>query len=87
MGIIILAMLTSESIHEYKIIADIHKEFEILLSPGSLYPLLHCLEEDKLVESALDGGRIVYHITPAGKKNSEKHPTPTIFPFKKYQIL
>ena len=58
--------------HGYKIIATLHREFGILLSPGSLYPLLHCLEEDKLIESTLDKGKVIYHVTSAGKEKFGK---------------
>jgi len=40
LDIVILAILNGGSTHGYKIIEGIHKEFEILLSPGSLCPLL-----------------------------------------------
>jgi DNA-binding PadR family transcriptional regulator len=72
LDIIILAILNGGSTHGYKIIAAIHKEFGILLSPGSLYPLLHCLEDDKLIESTLDRGKIVYRVTLSGKEKFEK---------------
>jgi DNA-binding PadR family transcriptional regulator len=72
LDIVILAILNGGSTHGYKIIAAIHKEFGILLSPGSLYPLLHCLEDDKLIESTLDRGKIVYRVTPAGKEKFGK---------------
>ena len=72
LDIVILAILNRGSMHGYMIIAAIHKEFGILLSPGSLYPLLHCLEDDKLIESTLDRGKIVYHVTPAGKEKFGK---------------
>ena len=72
LDIVILAILNGGSMHGYKIIAAIHKEFGILLSPGSLYPLLHSIEDDKLIESTLDRGKVVYRITPAGKEKFGK---------------
>lgn len=72
LDIVILAILNGGSMHGYKIIAAIHREFGILLSPGSLYPLLHCLEDDKLIESTLDRGKIVYCVTPIGKEKFGK---------------
>lgn len=72
LDIIIIAILNGGSSHGYRIIAAIHKEFGILLSPGSLYPLLHCLEDDKLIESTLDRGKIVYRVTSSGKEKFEK---------------
>ena len=68
LDVVILAMLNGEATYGYKIIAVIHKEFGILLSPASLYPLLHRLENNKLIESTFDRGKIVYCLTPKGKE-------------------
>jgi DNA-binding PadR family transcriptional regulator len=72
LDIVIMAILTGGSTHGYKIIATLHKEFGILLSPGSLYPTLHRLEDDKLIESTLDKGKVVYRVTSAGKEKFGK---------------
>jgi DNA-binding PadR family transcriptional regulator len=69
---IILAILNGESTYGYKIIAAIHKEFGVLLSPGSLYPLLHFLEENKLIESHSNKGKTVYQATPKGKEDFQR---------------
>lgn len=68
LDIVILAMLNGEPMYGYKIIAAIHREFGTLLSPGSLYPVLHALEDNKLLESHFQGGKIVYLVTPKGKQ-------------------
>ena len=67
LDIIVLGMLNGEHLYGYKIIAAIHKEFGVLLSPGSLYPLLHFLEDNRMIKSSFDGGRIIYHATPKGR--------------------
>lgn len=72
LDIMVLAMLNGEPIYGYKIIAAIHKEFGVLLSPGSLYPLLHFLEGNKLIESRLHKGKILYQATSKGKEKFEK---------------
>jgi len=72
LDIMVLAMLNGEPIYGYKIIAAIHKEFGVLLSPGSLYPLLHFLENNKLIESRLHKGKILYQATSKGKEKFEK---------------
>ena len=72
LDIVIVAILNGGSMHGYKIIAAIHNEFGILLSPGSLYPLLHCLENEKMIKSNLERGKVVYRVTPAGKEKFEK---------------
>lgn len=71
LDIVVLAMLNGEPMYGYKIIGAIHNEFEILLSPGSLYPLLHHLEDNRLIESSFKKGKIVYHTTPKGKEKFE----------------
>ena len=83
LDIIVLAMLNGNPVHGYKIIADLHQTFGVLLSPGTLYPLLYHLEDDKLVEVKEVKRRKLYSLTPKGrkrvfqvnelyKKNSEK---------------
>ena len=67
LDMVILVILSGRSTYGYKIIASIHKEFGILLSPASLYPLLHVLEHNKLIESSFDDGKTVYRLTLKGK--------------------
>ena len=68
LDLLILGILNGKSMYGYKIIAAVHKEFGVLLSPGSLYPLLHTLEEKGMVDSQFQGGRIVYSMTSNGRK-------------------
>lgn len=83
LDVIVLAMLNGESVHGYKIIADLHRTFGVLLSPGTLYPLLYNLEATKLVDVREVKRKKLYRLTPKGrhrvstilrsyKKNSEK---------------
>ena len=72
LDIVILAILREGSTHGYKIIATVHAEFGILLSPGCLYPLLHCLEEEKLIVSTIDRAKVVYCLTSEGREKFEK---------------
>jgi DNA-binding PadR family transcriptional regulator len=67
LDLVILAILNGKPMYGYKIMAAIHKEFGVLLSPGSLYPLLHLLEEEELVESHDEGGKKVYEATDEGR--------------------
>jgi len=71
LDIIVMAMLNGEPMYGYNVIAAIHKEFGILLSPGSLYPALHFLEQNRLIEANFDRGKIVYYVTPKGKMKFE----------------
>lgn len=68
LDILVLAMLNGKSRHGYKIIADIHKTFGVLLSPGTLYPLLYRLEAEKLVNVKEVKRRKLYKLTPKGRK-------------------
>ena len=72
LDIVILAVLNGKSTYGYNIIATVHREFGILLSPASLYPLLHRLEKDKLIESNFDKGKTVYSLTVKGKQTFGK---------------
>ena len=68
LDLLILTILNGKPMYGYKIIAAVHNEFGVLLSPGSLYPLLHALEKKRMVESQFQGGRIFYSVTLNGKK-------------------
>jgi len=72
LDIVVLAMLNGEPMYGYRIIAAIHREFGILLSPGSLYPLLHSLEGNRFIESRFNKGKIVYQVTSKGKEKFQK---------------
>jgi DNA-binding PadR family transcriptional regulator len=65
--LVVLAILNGTPMYGYKIMASIHKEFGVLLSPGALYPLLHLLEEEFLIESRDEGGKRVYLVTNKGR--------------------
>ena len=68
LDIVVLAMLNGKPMYGYKLISAVHLEFGVLLSPGSLYPLLHSLEDNKLIKSRFQEGKIVYEVTSTGKK-------------------
>ena len=72
LDIVILALLNRRSMHGYKILATIHRELGVLLSPASLYPQLHLLKENKLIEPSFDNGKTIYSLTPKGKEIFEK---------------
>lgn len=68
LDMLILAILNGRPMYGYKIIAAVHKEFGVLLSPGTIYPLLHALDDNGVIESRSRGGKIVYSITSDGRK-------------------
>ena len=72
LDIIILAMINNKILHGYQIIADIHSTFGVLLSPGTLYPLLYRFEKEKLVKVVEEKRRKLYQITPIGIEKMER---------------
>lgn len=66
LDIIILSFLKKEPSHGYALIADIHTNFDVLLSPGTLYPLLYSLEKKGLISTEKDGRRKNYYLTESG---------------------
>lgn len=50
----------------YEILALIHKRLGVLISPGTLYPLLHMLEEREIIENRLENRRKNYVLTRKG---------------------
>ncbi|MCW4011828.1 MAG: PadR family transcriptional regulator [Candidatus Bathyarchaeota archaeon] len=72
LDIIVLSMLKDNPIHGYAIIADIHKRFDVLLSPGTLYPLLYSLEKKGMISIEQDGRRKNYIITEKGLIQSDR---------------
>lgn len=67
LDILVLTMLYDEPMHGYKMIANIHNKFGVLLSPGTLYPLLYSLEEHNLIECRENHRKKIYYITANGK--------------------
>jgi DNA-binding PadR family transcriptional regulator len=76
---LILEALERESNHGYRIAQQIKARSKGVLDfkEGTLYPALHKLEIDKLVESfeAMESGRMrrCYRITPAGRTELSKN--------------
>lgn len=65
--VIVLEMINREPMSGYDIIALIHKEFRILLSPGTVYPLLNFLERNGLIKGKQVQRKKVYTLTTRGK--------------------
>jgi len=60
---IILALLQTKPMCGTDIIETIHFQFNVLLSPGTIYPLLHSLKERRLLKFTKNGKVKIY--TPA----------------------
>ena len=78
MGMMILRLLTEKDMYGYEMIDTLKKRSENVfeLKAGTLYPLLHGLEEKGFVEAyekeAVGKIRKYYHITRAGKKELKR---------------
>lgn len=72
--ILILSVIEKEDMYGYQLAKELEKRSEnaFTLKEGTMYPLLHSLEKDKLVESywntAEGRKRKYYHITKKGLK-------------------
>lgn len=70
----VLSVINSEDMYGYKIIRELERRSDnvFCLKEGTLYPILHALEKEKLVESywvTADGRkRKYYHMTKKGSK-------------------
>ena len=72
LDLIILRLLAEKPRWGYEINMEIRDRFNVYLSAGTLYPLLHLLEERAYVEgvwrSEKGRGRRIYQITERGKE-------------------
>lgn len=73
-SMLVLSVLSAEDMYGYKIIKELEKLSEdvFVLKEGTLYPILHALEQESFLESYWDEKdgrkRKFYHITKKGKK-------------------
>jgi DNA-binding PadR family transcriptional regulator len=65
--LIVLAMALRQPICGTDIIKTIHSEFGVLLSPGTIYPLLHELEDRGLLKCELGVKKKTYRPVEASK--------------------
>ncbi len=72
LDIISLSMLKDNPIHGYKIIADLHSTFGVLLSPGTLYPLLYRLVSEGLIDMEVESRRKLYSLTVVGERKTRE---------------
>jgi len=70
LDLIILRLLVAKDRWGYEINMEIRDRFKVYLSAGTLYPLLHSLEERRLIEGVWQSeggrGRRIYKITQRG---------------------
>ena len=70
LDVIVLGLLKSESMHGYKIMSNIRRNFGVYLGPSTIYPFLNNLEDNGYIKSQWDTThdrpRKVYCLTPDG---------------------
>ena len=70
LDLIILRLLKSKPLWGYEINMAIRERFKVYLSAGTLYPLLHSLEDSGRIEGVWESekgrGRRIYRITENG---------------------
>lgn len=72
LNILILSMVKNNPMCGYDIIGAIHDKFHVLLSPGTVYPLLYSLEKKELVKKKEIGTKKIYFINEETKDTSER---------------
>ncbi|MBU4373342.1 MAG: PadR family transcriptional regulator [Euryarchaeota archaeon] len=73
--IIVLSMLSEKPMSGYDIIKEIFTKYKVLLSQGTVYPLLYSLKEDGIIQSMFTKGDMrtkIYFYTPEGKQTTQK---------------
>ncbi len=55
LDLIVLSILKREPTHGYGIMEMIYKQYDVLLSPGTLYPLLYSLEREGMISIEKEG--------------------------------
>ena len=67
--IIVLSLIASRPMCGIEILDVIHREFNVLLSPGTVYPLLHKMKNKGLLEREYIIKKKIYKITRGNEKN------------------
>ena len=66
--IMTLALLVDSPMCGYEIIETIYERARVLLSPGTVYPLLDSLQRKGLIESKTESKKKIYEITGRGRE-------------------
>jgi PadR family transcriptional regulator PadR len=71
LDLVVLRLLKDKPKWGYEINIGIREKFNVYLSAGTLYPLLHTLQDNGYVEGSIEPGprvRRIYKITPQGER-------------------
>jgi len=66
--IMTLDLLVDRPMCGYEIIESIYERTRVLLSPGTIYPLLDSLQRKGLIESESESKKKIYKITSSGRE-------------------
>ena len=69
MDVLILTELKNGSLSGYDLIAVIHRRFDILLSPATVYAKVYSLERDGLIKGSFTQQKRVFELTDKGEQN------------------
>ena len=67
--VFVLVELKKKSMSGYDVISMLHKKYDILVSPGTVYAMLYSLEREGLIEGRWDERKRVYELTSLGLQN------------------
>lgn len=64
--VFVLAELKKKPMSGYDVISMLHKKYDVLVSPGTVYALLYSLEREGLIKGRFDEKKRVYGLTSVG---------------------
>ena len=71
MDILVLMEMRKRSMSGYDVMRLIHKRFDTMVSPGTIYNLLYSLERDGLIEGIENERKRIYKLTEQGERSIE----------------
>ncbi len=72
LSFLILFLLSKKNMHGQEIALELEKRKGCRPSPGTIYPALKQLKENKLIKENKEGKTIIYSLTLEGKKEFDK---------------
>ena len=67
MDILIMIKMREGEITGYDVLTYFHREFDFLVSAGTVYSILYSMERDGLIEARREDRRRIYSLTPKGE--------------------
>lgn len=66
--LIVLQALGNNPLYGYGIMEHIYRTTKVLLSPGTIYPMLQSMEKEKVIEKVSDQKKALYKLTQDGRE-------------------